>query len=93
MLVGAGLGTLLRLVLGRSMPDYPANAILFVVAAAGFVLSASLALRIPRRRLGPGRARQPPGASDVVAGLAEALRICGSAGAAGIGLLTIGRTG
>ncbi len=53
VLVGVGVGTGLRLVLGQSMPDYQANAILFVVAAAGFVLSASLALRIPRRQLGP----------------------------------------
>ena len=54
ILIGAGVGTTLRLILGRVMPDYSANAILFVVAAAGFVLSASLALRIPRRQLGPG---------------------------------------
>ena len=49
-----------------------ANAILFVVAAAGFVLSASLALRIPRRQLGPDDV-EPPKARDIVAGLVEAL--------------------
>ena len=53
VLIGAAVGTALRLILGAVMPDYSANAILFVVAAAGFVLSASLALRIPRRQLGP----------------------------------------
>ena len=46
---------------GQVMPDYSANAILFVVAAAGFVLSASLALRIPRRQLGPDDVAAGPG--------------------------------
>ena len=88
-LVGVGVGTGLRLLLGRSMPDYTANAILFTVAAAGFVLSASLALRIPRDRLGPD-VQQPTRARDVVSGLAEALRHLRQRPAAGIGLLTIG---
>ena len=60
ILIGAGVGTTLRLLLGRVMPDYSANAILFVVAAAGFVLSAGLALRIPRRQLGPDRGVRRP---------------------------------
>ena len=59
VLIGVGVGTGLRLMLGQVMPDYSANAILFVVVAGGFVLSASLALRIPRRRLGPGRTSSP----------------------------------
>lgn len=88
-LIGVGVGTGLRLLLGQSMPDYTANAILFAVAAAGFVLSSSLALRIPRRQLGPDVV-EPTRARDVVAGLTEALRHLREHRAAGIGLLTIG---
>jgi MFS family permease len=89
VLVGAGVGTVLRLVLGRSMPDYTANAILFVVVAAGFVLSASLALRIPRTQLGPD-GHEPTRARDVVRGLVEALAHLRERAPAGLGLLTIG---
>ena len=89
ILIGAGVGTTLRLVLGRVMPDYSANAILFVVAGAGFVLSACLALRIPRHRLGPDDVT-PPRPRDIVAGLVEALAHLRTARAAEIGLLTIG---
>jgi MFS family permease len=89
VLVGAGVGTVLRLVLGRSMPDYTANAILFVVVAAGFVLSASLALRIPRNQLGPD-GHEPTRARDVVRGLVEALAHLRERAPAGLGLLTIG---
>jgi MFS family permease len=88
-LVGAGVGTGLRLLLGRSMPDYSANAVLFAVVAAGFVLSACLALRIPRRRLGPD-VHEPTRARDVVTGLTEALAHLRDRRAAGLGLLTIG---
>lgn len=87
--IGIGVGTGLRLLLGRSMPDYSANAVLFAVAAAGFVLSSSLALRIPRHQLGPD-GRTPTRARDVLAGLAEALRHLRERPAAGLGLLTIG---
>ncbi len=88
-LIGVGVGTGLRLLLGRSMPDYSANAVLFAVAAAGFVLSASLALRIPRDQLGPD-VREPTRARDVVVGLRAALAHLRERRAAGIGLLTIG---
>lgn len=90
--IGVGVGTGLRLLLGRSMPDYSANAVLFAVAAAGFVLSASLALRIGRHQLGPdgGTEREQARARDVVAGLAEAVRHLRQRRAAGLGLLTIG---
>ena len=89
VLLGAGVGTVLRLVLGRSMPDYTANAILFVVVAAGFVLSAGLALRIPRHQLGPD-VHEPTRARDVVHGLVEALTHLRERAPAGLGLLTIG---
>jgi MFS family permease len=88
-LVGVGVGTGLRLVLGRSMPDYTANAVLFAVVAAGFVFSACLALRIPRQRLGPD-VQEPSRARDVVKGLTEALAHLRDRRAAGLGLLTIG---
>ncbi len=88
-LIGVGVGTGLRLLLGRSMPDYSANAVLFTTAAAGFVVSVLLALRIPRDRLGPD-VEVPARGRDVVAGLAEALRHLRDRPAAGVGLATIG---
>jgi len=88
-LIGVGVGTGLRLLLGQSMPDYRANAVLFVVASAGFVLSSSLALRIPRHQLGPD-VHEPTRARDVLAGLGEALRHLRARPPAAIGLLTIG---
>jgi MFS family permease len=87
-LIGVGVATGLRLILGQVMPDYRANAILFGIAAAGFVLSAALALRIPRRQLGPDDV-EPARARDVVIGLVEALAHLRDRRAAGIGLLTI----
>ena len=89
VLIGAGVGTALRLILGQIMPDYSANAVLFVVAAAGYVLSASLALRIPRRQLGPDEI-EPSRPRVIVAGLVEALAHLRERRPAGIGLLTIG---
>jgi MFS family permease len=89
VLIGAGVGTALRLVLGRVMPDYSANAILFVVAGAGYVLSASLALRIPRQQLGPDEI-EPTRARAVVSGLVAALSHLRERRPAGLGLLTIG---
>ena len=87
--VGVGLGTGLRLVLGAQMPDYAANGILFAVAAGGFVFSASLALRIGRAKLGPDEPA-PARPSDIVAGLIEALRHLRERREAGLGLLAIG---
>jgi MFS family permease len=88
-LIGVGVGTGLRLLLGGRMADYEANAILFAVAATGFVLSASLALRIPRRQLGPDDV-QAAKASDIIAGLSEALAHLNQRRPAALGLLTIG---
>ncbi len=89
VLVGVGVGTAVRLVLGTVMPDHVANAILFVVAAAGFMVSAGLALRIPRHQLGPDFV-DPTRPRDVVTGLVAALRHLTERRAAGLGLLTIG---
>jgi hypothetical protein len=88
LLIGVAVATPLRLILGQVMPDYRANAVLFVVAAAGFALSVGLALWIPRRQLGPDDV-EPVRARDVVSGLIEALAHLRSRRAAGIGLLTI----
>ena len=89
VLLGAGVGAATRLLLGTVMPDYVANAILFVVAAAGFALSAGLALRIPRHQLGPDVV-DPTRPRDVVAGLVAALRHLTERRPAGLALLTIG---
>lgn len=88
LLIGVAIATPLRLILGHAMPDYRANAILFVIAAAGFALSAGLALWIPRRQLGPDDV-EAVRVRDVVAGLMEALTHLRRRRAAGIGLLTI----
>jgi MFS family permease len=88
LLIGVAIATPLRLILGHAMPDYQANAILFVIAAAGFALSAGLALWIPRRQLGPDDV-EPVRVRDVLAGLMEALAHLRRRRAAGIGLLTI----
>jgi MFS family permease len=88
LLIGVGVATGLRLILGQVMPDYRANAILFIVAAVGFVLSAALALLIPRRQLGPDGTATTR-AREVVKALIEALAHLRSQRAAAIGLLTI----
>ena len=87
-LLGVGVGTSLRLILGQVMPDYRANAILFIIAAVGFVVSAGLALLIPRRQLGPDGTATTK-AREVVSALIEALAHLRDRRAAGIGLLTI----
>jgi MFS family permease len=89
VLIGVAVGTGLRLVLGSRMPAYSADAVLFVVAAAGFVLSATLALRIPFRQLGPDGV-DPATPGEIVAGLAAALRHLRDRRAAALGLITIG---
>ncbi len=87
-LLGVGVATSLRLILGQVMPDYRANAILFIIAAVGFVGSAGLAMLIPRRQLGPdGTATTKT--REVVSALVEALAHLRDRRAAGIGLLTI----
>jgi MFS family permease len=61
---------------------------LFVIAALGFVMTAGLALLIPRRQLGPDTTATTR-ARDVVMGLIDALAHLRRQRAAGIGLLTI----
>ena len=88
-LIGAGIATTLRLLLGAHFPDYVANAAVFAVAAVGFAISASIALRIPRHQLGPDTAA-PPRANEIVADLVGALRHLRERRPAGLGLITIG---
>ena len=88
LLIGVVVAVPLRLILGNVMPDYRANAILFVIAALGFMMTACLALLIPRRQLGPdGKATTR--ARDVIVGLIEAFAHLRRQRATRIGLLTI----
>jgi MFS family permease len=88
LLIGVAVATPLRLILGHVMPDYRANAILFLIAFAGFVLSGILALPIPRRQLGPDQVSAPK-AREVITGLIEAIAHLRRKRAAGIGLRTV----
>jgi MFS family permease len=88
LLIGVALATPLRLILGHVITDYQANAILFLIATVGFVLSAVLALSIPRRQLGPDTVATTR-MRDVVTGLVEAVAHLRAQRPAGIGLLTI----
>ena len=88
LLIGVALATPLRLILGHVMTDYQANAILFLIATVGFVLSAVLALSIPRRQLVPDTVATTR-VRDVVTGLVEAVAHLRAQRPAGIGLLTI----
>jgi MFS family permease len=88
LLIGVAVATPLRLILGHVMPDYRANAILFLIAFAGFALSAILALPIPRRQLGPDQISAPK-AREVITGLIEAIAHLRRKRAAGIGLTTV----
>ena len=89
LLIGVALATPLRLILGHVMTDYQANAILFLIATVGFVLSAVLALSIPRRQLGPDGVTPTARARDIVTGLVDAVAHLRAQRPAGIGLLTI----
>jgi MFS family permease len=89
LLIGVALATPLRLILGHVMTDYQANAILFLIATVGFVLSAVLALSIPRRQLGPDGVTPTTSARDIVTGLVDAVAHLRAQRPAGIGLLTI----
>lgn len=89
VLIGVGVGTGLRLILGGRVEAFYADAALFVLAALGYVLSAALALRIPRRQLGPDEV-DPARPRDIVAGLAAAVRHLNDRRPAALGLITIG---
>lgn len=87
--VGVALGTTLRVALGQMMPDYRANAILFSLAATGWLVSSGLALRIPRQALGPDEP-DPALAREIVRGLTRALGHLRERRAAALGLIAVG---
>lgn len=89
VIIGGGSATGLRLVLGDRVPASTADAVLFALAACGFMISAALSLRIGRRRLGPDVA-VPTRTADVVRGLADAVRHLRERREAGLGLIMIG---
>jgi MFS family permease len=89
VIVGGGVATGLRLLLGGRVPTGTADGVLFALAACGFAASALLSLRIPRRRLGPDRTR-PTTAQEVVRGLGEAVGHLRRRPEAGLGLIIIG---
>lgn len=88
-MIGAGTGTVLRLTVGTQVPSYLADAMLFSLAGIGFVVSATLALRIPRHQLGPDDV-EPARPRDIAIGLVDALRHLRERRPAAIGLTTIG---
>ena len=62
VLIGVGVGTGLRLILGQSMPDFRANAILFVVAAARLRAERRVGPADPAPAARAGRCRTAEGA-------------------------------
>jgi MFS family permease len=88
LVIGAAVATSLRLILGQVMPDHRADAILFIVAAFGFLASVGITLLIPRRQLGPDGTATTR-AREVVRALIAAVAHLRNQRAAAIGLLTI----
>jgi len=90
VIVGGGVAAGLRLVLGGRVPTSTADAVLFGLAGAGFLLGAGLSLRIGRTLLGPEDDSERTRASEVVRGLAAAVRHLRQRREAGLGLIMIG---
>ncbi|GAB3624170.1 MFS transporter [Mariniluteicoccus endophyticus] len=92
VMLGAGVASAIRLLATPFMPTYRADAIVFLVAAAGFALTVLLSLRIGRWQLGPDltseEARTTP-AGEVVKGLVHAVEHLRERRPAGIGLTVI----
>lgn len=74
VLVGAGVALGTRLVLSPYLEAYKADAVVFCIAAAGFVTSVLLSLRIGRPQLGPLSAHHKTSVRDVARGLVAATR-------------------
>lgn len=89
-IIGAGTGAATRLVLGSIWPTHQVDALLFTVAAVGFLGSFSIAIGFRRDGLGPTAHKVTESARSVVGGLVAALRHIKSRRPAAIGLLTIG---
>lgn len=93
VLIGAAIAFAIRLGAATRLETYQADALIFLTAALGFAVTVGLALRIPRRALGPDLDSddvRTTHAWEVVKGLAHALRHLVERRPAGIGLLTIG---
>jgi MFS family permease len=88
VIVGGGLGAGFRLVSAGRVPANTADAVLFLLAVCGFLISAGLSLRIPRNRLGPDQIRHHS-AADVVGGLIQTVVHLRQRRVAGLGLLMI----
>ena len=73
VLVGAGVGTTLRLVLGADA-GLPGERRPVRGGRGGFALSAAHGAADPAPPAGPGRRRQPPRAREIVAGLVDGAR-------------------
>lgn len=86
--VGAGVGLGVRLGLGGLLADNHVDAILFALAAIGYLGSVGLALRFSRGQLGPDIA-DPTRAADVLAGLRATVQHLQERSPAGVGLLLI----
>lgn len=93
VLIGAATAFIIRFTAGSVMETYQADALIFLTAATGFAITVILALRIPRRALGPDldsvEARTTK-AWEVLKGLAHAVGHLAERRPAGIGLMVIG---
>ena len=89
VIIGGGVALGVRLVLGGRVPASTADAVLFGLAACGFVVSGTLSLRIGRRMLGPDVAVVTR-ASEVARGLVDAVSHLRQRKEAGLGLVFIG---
>lgn len=93
VLFGAATATGIRFAASGHMETYQADALIFLTAAIGFAITVMLALRIPRRALGPdlesAEAQGTP-VREVLKGLGHAIGHLRERRPAGIGLLTIG---
>lgn len=89
-IVGAGAGAATRLLLGSIWPTYTVDAVLFGVAAVGFVASLAVAARFARDGLGPQPGAVATSAESVLHGLVAALRHLSERRPAALGLTAIG---
>ncbi|WP_114559814.1 MFS transporter [Desertihabitans aurantiacus] len=97
VVIGGGAAFAIRALVGPWQGTQAADALVFVVCAAGFALTVVLALRIPRDALGPDAtlrlaARRTSVRAEVVGvvtGLADAVRHIVERRPAALGLLTI----
>jgi MFS family permease len=88
VIVGGGLGAGFRLVSAGHVSANTADAVLFLLAMCGFLVSAGLSLRIARNRLGPDELLHRS-AADVVGGLVATVGHLRRRRVAGLGLLMI----